>query len=597
MRSQPDPKPASVKVNTVRAYLARNPNDGRAWFTLAQMLAHDPDNPELRQAIGRAIQLLPDNYQVWLLAAKMQLPGNGYTAVLNWLDDSARENPLLAAPQLASASIYASRDVAGALLRYRGIIEAFPQDTRGHVLMAQVLNEKGDFTEAARSIEQALKLQAESAEYWSMLARCRLMAGQHEAAISAASRALELDDKRLDALEARAEANRKALLWESALDDFEMLKQHRPDDPKLLNKIGVCLIRLERFEPAETHFKKALLLDPDFALAKLNIGLLCAVRMQTDEAVSCITKVLEDPVLDDASRASARITLDVLQEHKRLAPYLREAVRTGSMSELHHALQQGPASLLQPDRKITDKLAELAVLCRDFPFNPDDFRYTADTACLPFLEACAQCKINSDPALMRELHKVINNSTQPGSDRRNAEIKNALRVIAERRRLAADVLRGVDGEAWLRYWHARLLDGTPDRLPGQYKAIPNTIGHLMPPTPERVAGTYRSLLAELLPDMPGGLASAVFMLVAVSLIHGFGDGNGRLSRFLLSWECESAGLEAIVIPVEFRLQVARALQTAILEGELETLVAVLKEAHIGTGTLLQQLNEFNDHRP
>ncbi len=564
MSPQPDPNQVNNQANAIRAYLARNPNDGQAWLSLAQMLAHNPVGPELSHAIGQSIQLLPDNPQVWLLAAKMQLPENGLTAVLNWLDDAARENPSLTAPRLA---------------------------------MAQLLLDRGKFNEAARRIEQALKLQSESAEYWGILAHCRLMEGEYAAAISTATRAFELDDKLFDALITRAEAYRRALRWQSALDDFEAVKQHRRGDPQLLNKIGVCLIRMEKIERAESHFKRALEIDPGFTLAKLNIGLLCATRMQADEAVSHITDVLEDPTLDEPSRLSAQTTLDILHEQKRLATYLRQAVRTDNIAELHHALQQVPPSLARPDHQSVTKLRELAALCQDFPFHMEDFRYTANTINLPFIEACAQCKIESDPELMRELSAITSGPIRPDSDKRHHELANASRLIRERQNIAADVLQGLEGEAWLRYWHARLLDQSPERQPGQYKAIPNTIGHEMPTPPERVTGTHRLLLAELQPEVPGGLASAVFMYLAMNVIHGFGDGNGRLSRFLLSWECESAGMEAIIVPLELRLKLAQALQRVIFKGELETLVAVLREAHAGTDALLRQLNETNGHQP
>jgi hypothetical protein len=51
------------------------------------------------------------------------------------------------------------------------------------------------------------------------------------------------------------------------------------------------------------------------------------------------------------------------------------------------------------------------------------------------------------------------------------------------------------------------------------------------------------------------------------MIHGFGDGNGRLARFLLAWECESAGLPPLLVVTGLRAQTASALDTAWLEGD------------------------------
>ena len=57
------------------------------------------------------------------------------------------------------------------------------------------------------------------------------------------------------------------------------------------------------------------------------------------------------------------------------------------------------------------------------------------------------------------------------------------------------MLQGPAGEAWLRYWHARLLRDAPDKQPGQFKVAANAIKGL-PLTPaENVTGTVRALLS------------------------------------------------------------------------------------------------------
>ncbi len=115
----------------------------------------------------------------------------------------------------------------------------------------------------------------------------------------------------------------------------------------------------------------------------------------------------------------------------------------------------------------------------------------------------------------------------------------------------------------------------------------------MPTPPECTSETYRVLLGDIRSTVPDGLASAVFMYLAMNMIHGFGDGNGRLSRFLLGWECESAGLAAIVIPLELRSDLAKNLVAVLFEKKLEGLVEVLKKAHLATDRLLQQICSEN----
>jgi hypothetical protein len=86
------------------------------------------------------------------------------------------------------------------------------------------------------------------------------------------------------------------------------------------------------------------------------------------------------------------------------------------------------------------------------------------------------------------------------------------------------------------------------------------------------------------------LAKAVFMYVAVNMIHGFADGNGRLSRFILNWEAESAATPLIVMPLNLRAQLTQSMDTAWFEGRLEPLVASIGESYAETDQLLQHLN-------
>jgi hypothetical protein len=131
------------------------------------------------------------------------------------------------------------------------------------------------------------------------------------------------------------------------------------------------------------------------------------------------------------------------------------------------------------------------------------------------------------------------------------------------------------------------LRETAEKQPGQFKAVTNAIGNRFLTPPENVAGTFRAMLADFRPTVPAGLPRAVFMYVAVTMIHGFADGNGRLSRFIMNWEAESAGLPAIVIPLKLRAQFTRSMDTAWFAGQLDPLLADLIKAFDETDLLLK----------
>lgn len=99
----------------------------------------------------------------------------------------------------------------------------------------------------------------------------------------------------------------------------------------------------------------------------------------------------------------------------------------------------------------------------------------------------------------------------------------------------------------------------------------------LPPAVDRIASSYAGWLGEWHLPVPGAEHDPWFW-----------RRNGRLSRFLLNWECESTGMQAIVVPLEYRLKLARALHGVIFKSEIETFIEALKDAHAATATLLNQ---------
>jgi hypothetical protein len=79
-----------------------------------------------------------------------------------------------------------------------------------------------------------------------------------------------------------------------------------------------------------------------------------------------------------------------------------------------------------------------------------------------------------------------------------------------------------------------------------------------------------------------GLPRGLLLYIAANMIHGFGDGNGRLARFLLAWECESAGLPPLLVLTGLRAQTASALDTAWLEGDPGPLTEALAASRAET---------------
>jgi len=589
------PAQSSRGVDELRRHLRARPGDGRGWLVLAQILFPMGASDELRTAVGKAVGLLPDNYQAWLLAARSLAREQGEDAAAAWLRRSARDRPELPAPRLASAALLGASQPAEAIGICEQLAGRFPADARPHVLMADLHRRQGAFRDAVRCLERASTLEPDNAGYRVSLGSALLASGSPEGAVAAANQALEIDQRLPGALLLRAEALRADGRWQQALEDFQAAARLQGAGAPLLNSIGACLMRLEQPQAALAHFQQALRQDSGYAPAKLNLGLYHVTRLEAEEAARWIEEALRDPSVDAATRQRARTALAILAEQTRLRPHVEEAVRTGDVSGLRSAVESVPPELGKVDPSMLEELHRLADSCTRFPFRPEEPAPLPDTDLLPFVEACGQAKCEGDAHVLAELHRRIAESP-PGAtaDGGQGKTRAIWQANRDRRQHAIADLYGEAGEAWLRYWHARLLGSEPQALPGQFKAIENAVGlggKREPTAPESVVGTVRELLSNLAPTVPAGLARGVFLYVALCTVHGFADGNGRLARFLLGWELECSGLGAIAFPRDVHARLLEAVYRAQADQTLEPLNRVLADARQRTGELVRVLGE------
>jgi protein O-mannosyl-transferase len=84
----------------------------------------------------------------------------------------------------------------------------------------------------------------------------------------------------------RALAYAKLKMFDQAIADYERALVHKPDNPTYLNSLGF-LYRSVRKQPdkAEELYRRAVAVDPQFILARRNLGALLAVRGKFQEAI------------------------------------------------------------------------------------------------------------------------------------------------------------------------------------------------------------------------------------------------------------------------------------------------------------------------
>lgn len=99
--------------------------------------------------------------------------------------------------------------------------------------------------------------------------------------------------------------------------------------------------------------------------------------------------------------------------------------------------------------------------------------------------------------------------------------------------------------------HADLMAARPEVSPGKFKSLPNVAGSTSFVVPELVEGTLRAAV-ERLSDVHDPFSRALLIHFLLVEIHPFADGNGRLSRIMMTRALLASGLSRIVVPTVHR---------------------------------------------
>lgn len=120
-------------------------------------------------------------------------------------------------------------------------------------------------------------------------------------------------------------------------------------------------------------------------------------------------------------------------------------------------------------------------------------------------------------------------------------------------------------EAHIKELHRMLKSNTSDSRKswfavGDYKRLANEVGGEQTVLPEDVHKRMKELLVEYNQQKSIELEQILDFHVQFERIHPFQDGNGRVGRLLLLWQCLQAGIVPFIITDELRLFYYRGIQ-------------------------------------
>ena len=122
--------------------------------------------------------------------------------------------------------------------------------------------------------------------------------------------------------------------------------------------------------------------------------------------------------------------------------------------------------------------------------------------------------------------------------------------------------------------HALIMEGRPEKMPGEFKRDINRAGSTVFVTPELVFGTLKKGF-EVYQSMDTPLHKAIFMMFLIAEVHPFADGNGRVARVMMNAEFITSSEQRIIVPIVYRNNYLSALRALSLNERPEPLIRVL----------------------
>jgi len=246
--------------------------------------------------------------------------------------------------------------------------------------------------------------------------------------------------------------------------------------------------------------------------------------------------------------------LDAAAELKILDDLIGTFLGTRQVKLVHEkvaARQRRPAPF---DPDCMERLKALAVVLNRgaLPDRPDPHAAPDVRACVSFIEAYFTNYIEGTRFSVDKARRIVFENEEPdGRPADGRDIVQTFRQVSTMVKgmsMASSIAEFVDE---IKERNRMLLDGRPEKDPGNFKTEPNSAGHTQFVLPEHVHGTLKEGY-ETLQSLSDPLARGIFVHTLLVLVHPFNDGNGRTSRIMMTKELVGAGQCRIVIPSVFR---------------------------------------------
>jgi len=197
---------------------------------------------------------------------------------------------------------------------------------------------------------------------------------------------------------------------------------------------------------------------------------------------------------------------------------------------------------------------------------------------LAFFEAYFSNFIEGTEFTVGEAREIVFEGAIPAERPEDAhDVVGTFRIVSDAQEMSILPTSAEDLDSLLRRRHATLMEARRDKSPGVYKTKINQAGSTVFVAPDLVNGTLERGF-EFYRALEEPFQRAAFMMILVSEVHPFVDGNGRTARMMMNAELVAAGQERIIIPTAYRTDYLGALKAFSKNGQTMPLIRMLDVA-------------------
>ena len=208
-----------------------------------------------------------------------------------------------------------------------------------------------------------------------------------------------------------------------------------------------------------------------------------------------------------------------------------------------------------------------------------------DGIALPFFEAYFSNFIEGTEFAVDEAEDIIFRGHIPQARPADAhDVIGTWKIVSDQAEMSRGPRSFEELLALLKSRHAQIMEGRPEKGPGEFKADPNRAGSTLFVAPDLVRGTLARGY-EIYRGLSSPLHRAIFMMFMISEIHPFADGNGRIARIMMNAELVAAGENRIIVPTVYRNNYLMALKALSQNGITGALVRTLDFAQRYTASI------------